>query len=134
MADKEGHRLGGADPKPQPKHGQQHDGDQAHASGKKLYVDEGELNQALVHLKNAIDTLNDAYASSQYLDSALKPGNEYQSAGFTSIANKIGKRKRAEILEDQKTLQAMYDNLKATVDNHRETEQANAESLRRTQP
>lgn len=132
MADKEGHRLGGADPKPQPKHGQQDNG--AQASGQKLYVDEGELNQALVHLKNAIDTLNDAYASSQYLDSALKPGNEYQSAGFTSIANKIGKRKRAEIFEDQKTLQAMYDNLKATLDNHRETEQANAESLRGTQP
>ncbi|WP_020501237.1 hypothetical protein [Sciscionella marina] len=137
MTAQDGHRLGGADPKPQAQQappGQPPGGAPLpHASGKKLYVDPAEAGQALAYLDQAVSKLQESYDHSSALDHIQKPGNENPSDGFAKVASDVGKQKRAEILQDINGLRAMYQELKATLDNHHETEHANADNLRRMQ-
>ncbi|WP_031467526.1 hypothetical protein [Sciscionella sediminilitoris] len=137
MADEDGHRLGGADPKPQaqqaPPAQQPGGAPPPHASGKKLYVDPAEAGQALSYLDQAIEKLQESYRKSINFQRIQKPGNENPSDGFSQVAKNVGLQKRDEILQDINGLRAMYQELKATLDNHHETEHANADNLRRMQ-
>lgn len=130
-----GHKLGGGNPNATgaPQHGRHGAASQPHAAGKKLYIDPGELGQALVHLDNAIEELQTAYDNSRAMENVKNPGNEEPSHGFASVANEIGRRKRAEIHKDIQGLQALRAEIKAALHSYQETEHANSASLRNIQ-